>query len=414
MTINKKIILFLFVLSFFSLVKGQSTQEVLQVNTITTAVPFITINSNAQSMGSGWIGVVTSDINSQNGLDQNPAMLSRGKKIIGFQFLNYVPWMRKLHPDINLYETGYYHSIDNNNALGFSARYFSLGKTFYTDQVGNALGSSRPNESMFSLKYAHNFSEYFSMGTALKYISSNLTSGSYETKTANAFAGDLGFDYRRNLLQTDNFKLRWNVGFALLNIGTKVSYTNNSDKDFLPQTMKLGTLFTLRWKILNNNYVACDFSYQADKLLVPTPPVLALDSNGFLIPDNNGYFKIEAGMNPNVSVLQGMVQSFYDAPGGSTEEMREIIHQYGAETRISCADNRILAAIRAGYFNEHASKGNRKFTTLGIGFGFAGFRLDISYLITKQQLHPLKNTISVSLGARFYLDKDTFFRFKEQ
>ena len=234
------------------------------------------------------------------------------------------------------------------------------------------------------------------------------------TKPAQAVAGDLGFDFRRNLVQTDYFKLRWNVGLAFLNIGNKVSYTNTSEKDFIPQTMKLGTLFTLRWKLLNNNYVACDFSYQADKLLVPTPPILSRDSAGNPIPDGNGYYQIAAGMNPNVSALHGVIQSFYDAPGGFAEEMRELIHQFGTETRFSVADNRILAAIRAGYFNEHASKGNRKFITLGVGFGYAGFRLDLSYLLPTQQRHPLENTVSISLGARFNLDKDTFFRFKEQ
>ena len=80
--ISKNIVLLSFIILFSTVAKGQS------LNTITTAVPFLLINSNAQSMGSGCIGVVASDIYMQNGLDQNPALLSRGKKVLGFQLKN--------------------------------------------------------------------------------------------------------------------------------------------------------------------------------------------------------------------------------------------------------------------------------------------------------------------------------------
>jgi hypothetical protein len=411
MTGSKKIIILSFFISVCQLLNGQT------INTITTAVPFVTINSNAQSMGSGWVGVVASDLYMQNGLDQNPALLSRGRKVLGFQLINYVPWLRALVPDINLVETGYYQSF-GNHAIGFSARNFSLGEITFTDNVGNVIGTFKPNEFYYNLKYALNFSEGFSMGCGIKYIRSNLTGGiaveGAATTPANALAGDLGFDFRRNLVQTENFKFRWNVGLAFLNIGNKVSYTANSEKDFIPQTMKLGTLFTLRWRIKNNNYVACDFSYQADKLLVPTPPILARDFSGNPIPDGNGYYVIQDGMNPNVSSLEGIIQSFYDAPGGGSEEMREIVHQFGTESRLSLADNRILIALRGGYFSEHETKGNRKFATFGLGFGFSGFRLDFANLFPLENRHPLENTFSLSIGARFNIGDDNFFRFKEQ
>lgn len=417
--INKQIIALLSLSALVTqLTKAQITSSNLwgQKNNITTAVPFVSINSNAQSMGSGSVGVVVPDIYSQNGLDQNPAMLSRGKKIVGFQLLNYVPWLRKLASGMNLYETGYYQSIGNNNALGFSTRYFTLGNITFTDNNGNVIRNFSPNEFMISLKYAHNFSEHFSMGTGLKYIHSNLTGGlsveGADSRAAQAIAGDLGFDFRKNLIKTDKFKLHWNVGIAFLNIGNKISYTDGANKNFLPQTMKLGTLFSIKWNIKNNNYVACDFSYQADKLLVPTPPRYARDTAGNIISDANGYV-IESGYDPKVSAIRGVFQSFYDAPGGFNEEVREIIHQMGTEARFIVADNRVLAALRAGYFNENVTKGNRKFTTVGVGLGFAGFRLDYAKLFPLENGHPLENTFILSLGARFNIGDGNFFRFKE-
>ena len=45
----------------------------------------------------------------------------------------------------------------------------------------------------------------------------------------------------------------------------------------------------------------------------------------------NGNYIIESGMDPNVSTVQGMIQSFYDAPGGMNEEFNEINWSLGAE-----------------------------------------------------------------------------------
>src|SRR5688572_31334083 len=132
----------IFLLLFFSQLHFVWSQE---LNTITTAVPFASIIANAQSMGTGGVGVVASDLNIQNGLDQNPAILSRGKKVMGFQ-LNYVPWLRDQIPEINLYELGYYHSIRPNHTLGFSARYFVLDEINFTDNTGTYIATAQRSE----------------------------------------------------------------------------------------------------------------------------------------------------------------------------------------------------------------------------------------------------------------------------
>ena len=392
---NKIIVLLTLIISTSEIARAQTILDPGQRNVITTAVPFLTIDANAQSLGSGSVGVVASDLYSHNGLEDNPAMLSRGKKILGFQ-CSYVPWLRTLVPNVYLIGTGYYHSIDKNNTIGLSARFFSLGEIQFTDETGNPNGNARPFETAIAFKYAHNFSEYFSIGTGIKYVHSDLTrggtSGGRTFHPGRAIAGDLGFDYRRDLFHNDYFNLRWNAGLAFLNLGNKLTHSSRSESDFLPQTVKLGNLFTLKCKIKNNNYIAGDLSYQASKLLVPTP----------------------SGINPDASPLQGAFQSFYDAPGGFNEESREIIHQFGTESRISFADNKILIALRGGYFHEHSTKGGRKFVTIGSGLGIAGFRLDLAYLLPTQQRHPMQNTFAVSLGGRFNLDGKTFFRFTEQ
>ena len=136
-----------------------------------------------------------------------------------------------------------------------------------------------------------------------------------------------------------------------------------------------------------------------NKLLVPTPPVWATDTA------TNEQFVVR-GKEPPGSVVVGMFQSFYDAPGvlkdnGNystfTEEFREIAYSIGAEYWY-----RNQFAIRTGYFHEHASKGNRKYFTVGVGLRLNVFALDFSYLVpTNGQNSPLANTLRFTLGFDF-------------
>ncbi len=380
----------------------------IELNTITTSVPFLEIITNAQSIGSGQVGVVASENYLQNGLDQNPALLTRGKKVLGIQVLNYVPWLTEIADDINLIETGFYQSF-GKHAVGFLARKFNLGEIDFTDAAGEIISADKRVEYYLSLKYSYSISEKFSIGCGIKYINSDLTGGktinNVKTRPAQVLAGDLGFYYRTEILQRDKFKVSWNLGLSILNIGNKVKYSDSdSIGDFIPQDLKLGTLFTFDWKEQAKYRLSLDLAYQASKLLVPSPPQYGNDDQGNIL--------IISGMNPDVSISKGIIQSFYDAPGGAKEEFREIIHQFGAETRFSSLDNKMIGAIRAGYFHQHATKGNRKFLTLGAGFTYNVFRFDIARIIPIHDKSPLKNTYSFNFSILFTADKYPLFKKK--
>ena len=148
---------------------------------------------------------------------------------------------------------------------------------------------------------------------------------------------------------------------------------------FLPANLRLGGRYTMNFDQFNSLSIMAD----VNKLLVPTPPVL----------DENG--DIYAGMDPNVGIVQGAIQSFYDAPNGLKEEFQELTLSVGAEYWY----NKILA-VRAGYFYEAPNKGARQYLTLGAGLRYNVMGLDISYLISTAALNnnPLKNTLRVSLS----------------
>ena len=61
----------------------------------------------------------------------------------------------------------------------------------------------------------------------------------------------------------------------------------------------------------------------------------------------------------------------------------------------------LFRSIRAGYFHEAATKGNRKYFTVGAGLRYNVFGLDFAYLIPTEQRNPLENTLRFSLLFNF-------------
>ena len=112
---------------------------------------------------------------------------------------------------------------------------------------------------------------------------------------------------------------------------------------------------------------------------------------------------IIAGRDDEVGLVQGMIQSFYDAPGGFREELSEFTLGLGAEYWY----NKTFT-VRAGFFHEAQMKGNRRYLTFGAGLRYNVFALDISYLVPVNNsatsgTNPLENTLRFSLS--FNLDK---------
>ena len=181
----------------------------------------------------------------------------------------------------------------------------------------------------------------------------------------------------------------YTFGLNIQNIGNRVAYSESAERDFIPINLKIGNGLNL--DIDKFNQLA--FYVDINKLLVPTPPLYAKNDDGSLIYDAEGNPEIEAGKNPNVSVPTGMIQSFYDSPGGFKEEFTEINWSLGMEYWY---DKQF--ALRLGYFYENPNKGNRQYLTMGLGIKYQVFNLDFSYLVPVDQNNPLQNTLRFTLG----------------
>lgn len=369
--------LMIIVLTGSPLLYGQQNSG--ELNAIQTVVPFLTIAPDSRAGGMGDAGVATSpDVYSMH---WNPAKFAfiDGKGGIG---LSYSPWLRTLVPDINIALLSGYSRIDRNQVLSASLLYSSLGDVPFTDEFGNLERTFTPNEFSIDAGYSRLFSDNLSGGIAFRFIYSNLTGGSYSggvaTKPGISFAADISGYYNKDISVLDK---TGHVAFGLnfSNIGSKMSYSDSQTSDFIPMNMRIGSSFTIDL----DSYNKITLSLDLNKLLVPTPPVYSSTN-----PDS-----IVAGKDPDIAVPVAIFQSFYDAPGGFKEEMHEITYSAGAEYWY----NEIFA-VRAGYFHEHETKGNRKYFTAGAGFRLNAFTLDFSYLMPLIQNHPLAKTLRFSLA----------------
>lgn len=371
-----------------------TTQELSgRVNTITTAVPFLLICPDSRSGAMGEVGAATPA--DGNSIHWNVAKLAFAEKKAGAT-INVTPWLKQLVPDIYLYYVAGYAKISKTQTIAASLRYFSLGNITFTDIVGNTTGQFRPNEFALDLAYSQKLSETFSAGMAMRYIRSNLTgnytlSNGQATKAGTSAAVDVGLYYQSKKLEVNGKKATASAGLVFSNIGSKVSYS--VQKDFIPMNLRLGAGL----KMILDDYNTFGVYGDINKLLVPTPPVYLKSSTGNDSINSSTQEKIiVAGKDPNVGIAKGIIQSFNDAPGGSKEELKEINYSIGFEYWYAKT-----FAVRAGYFGESKTKGNRKFFTAGIGLRYNVFGLDMAYLIPITQRNPLQNTLRFTLTFDF-------------
>ncbi|MBI1222214.1 MAG: type IX secretion system outer membrane channel protein PorV [Bacteroidetes bacterium] len=374
-------------LAVASYANAQSNTNLLgQRNTITTTVPFLMISPDARGGSMGDVGAATpADPNSGHWNCAKFAFIDKP----GGVSLTYTPWLRQLVDGVSISYLSAYGKVGKYGVIAGSLRYFSLGSINYTDQNGDPLGTFNPSEYAVDGFYSTRLSKHFSMGVGVRFIYSNLI-GNLSSAIARpgiAGAADIGMYYTNTKRLKSRKMMDYAVGMAITNIGNKITYTSDAQRDFIPINLRLGGYAGVQVDEYNHVGLALDLN----KLLVPTPPIYATDTNGKIIVNGNGPV-VAFGQSNNVPVLQGMWQSFSDAPGGLKEELEEIQISVGGEWWYQKQ-----FAVRTGYFYENKNKGNRKFLTFGIGVRYKVFGMDVSYLAGLGQRNPLQNTLRFSL-----------------
>ena len=401
-------------LLFFQSFQSQevSTQVVPDQDTrvITTGVPFLLIASDARAASMGDMGVATSvDAYSQN---WNPSKYVFSESKSGFG-LSYTPYLSKLVNDISLGNLTYFNRLNERSAFAVSLRYFSLGEIEIIQNEFDLGLTEKPNELTMDVSYAIRLADQFSMGVALRYLRSDLRIQSVDdtAKAASSYAVDISAFFQGEEQRYGDIDGRWRAGAIIQNLGPKIKYDDSGSETFLPTNLRFGAGFDFLLDQYNKVAVTTEFT----KLLVPTPPITGsftdyIDTNENGVYDSeedefiSSYDGIISGQPNDVDFMSGVFQSFSDAPGGFSEELKEFTWALGAEYVYDDS-----FALRAGYFNESEEKGARKFVSFGAGFKFSGTRVDLSYLFSASKIpSPLENTLRFSLifdfGSNEYLE----------
>ena len=352
---------------------------------ITTAVPFLMIASDARAAGIGEQGVATSMDNFSQHWNPSKYVFSESSSGIS---LSYTPYLSKLVNDIFLANISYYNKINERSAWSASLKYFSLGDI---DILQNPLDIpiiENPNEFTIDAAYSLKLNENFALSVGGRFLLSDvkLQTLDSETEAASSVAVDISGFFESDITSYRNYDGILRAGFNISNIGPKMKYSklNNGTESFLPTNLRFGTGFEFIFDS-NNSFT---ISVELNKLLVPSPSEEVFNVDGDLV----------AYRQPDVGFLQGIFNSFNDAPDGFSEELKELTYSLGFEYSFNKS-----FFLRSGYFSEHELKGSRKFITIGTGFNTdRNLKIDLSYLIsTSDVISPLENTLRLSLGFNF-------------
>ncbi len=370
----------LFTLLLVAIAMHAMAQVTPAERTITTAVPFLTISSDARASGLGDQGVATPVDAFINQWNPAKAAFAERQMSVG---ISYTPYLESLVNDVSLLSAGYSNKINDRSAFSVGLRYFGLGTIEFRQTIDQQATEVKPNEFALEGSYALKLSENFSMAVGGRFISSNLRfqQAGADSQAGNAFAVDVAGYYQSQEIAYSSFSGIWRAGFNVSNLGGKLSYGEASQENFLPTNLKFGGGFDFIFDADNKLGVYTEFN----KLLVPTPQ--DFDGDGDIDSEDRDEYN-------NISFFNGIFQSFTDAPDGLSEEFQEFTVSIGTEYTYQDAFK-----LRAGYFNEAAEKGSRKFFTLGAGFEFKTAQIDLSYLFSTSAVrNPLENTLRFSVS----------------
>jgi hypothetical protein len=384
---------------------GGASDNDLQLNSITTALPFMAITPDSRAGGMGDAGTALSP--SSTSVYWNTAALSFAKEKSEIS-LSYTPWLRQLTNDIHLSYLAGYVKLNKIHTVGGSLRFFSLGEITFTDASGNVIRDDKPSEFELTGAYAFKLADKLSIGVNGKFAYSNLTGGltvgGVNTKPGVVGAADLCFTYYNDdakLFKTDGV---YTFAAVMSNIGNKVAYSELAQRDFIPMNLRIGNSFKAEF----DDYNHVTFAVDVNKLLVPTPAKYALI---------DGSYTMLSGRSNDIGVITGMLQSFYDAPGvvltdedgnylsnadGSFQvakgsRLREELSEINIAAGVEWWYNDVFA-VRTGVFYENKNKGNRQFMNFGASLKYNMFAFDFSYLASLSgRQSPLANTLRFTI-----------------
>jgi hypothetical protein len=347
-----------------------------------TAVPFLLLapDSRSGAMGESGAGLA----NNSAAIYWNPSGMAflRGQEVS----ITHSNWLPQFHLDLFYdYFTYRLYVPEISGNVFASITYMNFGQFVRTGPDSPVpTGTFSAYDAALTLGYATQLSSDWGIGFNFRVIHSKLSDQGAGVEQGSGVATSVSFDIstmwrpEKFVIPLVDFDMGKNlsVGINLSNLGPKMYYIDQAQADPIPTNFRLG----FAYQFFNDEYNSFIYTIDFSKLMVSqkTNPDSSVSSRQF---------------------YQAIFTSWGDRP--FSEELQSIQTSMGVEYWYGKPGD-FLFAIRAGYFYEDPSFGNRKFLSFGAGIRYDIYGFDFSYLTTSvfpgADTSPLNDTLRFTIN----------------
>jgi hypothetical protein len=342
-----------------------------------TAVPFLLLapDSRAGAMGESGAGLA----NNSAAIFWNPAGIAflKGQEVS----VTHSNWLPQFHLDLFYdYFTYRLYVPEINGSVFTSITYMNFGQFIRTGPDSpTPLGTFNAYDAAITFGYATQLSSDWGIGFNFRIIHSKLSDQPTAQEQGSGVATSVSFDISTMwrpetlvipLIDYDLGK-DLSIGINLSNLGPKMYYIDQAQADPIPTNFRLG----IAYQVFSDEYNSFVYTIDFSKLMVSSDSV------------------------SKKQFYQAVFTSWADRSFG--EELQSIQTSMGVEYWYGKPGD-FLFAIRAGYFYEDPSYGNRKFLSFGAGIRYDIYGFDFSYLTTS--VFPGADSSPLNDTLRFTID----------
>ncbi len=356
-----------------------------------TAVPFLQIEPDSRSAAMGNTGVAIAD--NASAIFWNPAGLAfQTGNQISFTHTN---WLKNFNVNDLFYDyLAGKMEIDGLGTFGGHITFLNLGEQAKTSSDGpDVISKFKSYEVALGLSYAYKINKNFALGNSLRFIFSSLASvtevgvdvDAQKVNPASSVALDIAALYKSDPFMLAGNEAKINVGLNLSNIGTKMQYVDNAQKDPLPTVLRFG--FAVDYELDPDGFNRITLATDISKIMARTKEKIIEFTEDTLITER---------------VASGPIKALFDSWGtwtynnGEKDIELSLLEQFMIGTGIEYWYNNIFA-LRGGYYYEDPNNGDRQYITFGAGLKYNKLGVDFSYIKTLESDHPLANTLRLGV-----------------
>ncbi len=374
----------------------------LQAQTSITAVPFLTFNNDARSMGMAGANVAMRG--ARSGIHLNPAAFGKPNTLELTSQLNLsgngdifgTPWLPEFSGvNWDLYTPQLIAGFEKFS-VAYQYTHFNLGEQAIFDPSSpEPIDTFQAYENAHTLSVAYYLSPYVSVGTGINFIKSSLDAGvainGNKVIDANQISLDLGV-YADYPMQHNFVHFTPSIGWSLTDIGRPLKYTANANGDPLPIIMRggLGLDIAFTEKKYGLEVLSIGGYLSLDKIMARTEPHITQSGD-----------TTRKAMGPIEAIFKSWDSySWFTGTETVNVPLKDQLRRHSG-LEITLLE---YISLRFGRYWEHEHNGDRKYNTYGFGINLKYLSIDYAKINTDDRDHPLDQTTYFQFTTKIPFD----------